>query len=169
MAVTEAGPRRSRAEARFEAAASAVWRRLPRRVRSWVPQTFVGFAAINGLTFAVDLAILALLHQLFGVPHPVAITVGYGVAFSLSFVLNRWLNFHVHGPVGEQVGRYGVVVAVNYLALILGVGSGLAALGVPVLLSRVLAGFAEAVWMYAAMRWWVFSTRTGAAPGSDGR
>lgn len=146
---------------RFDAATAAVWRRLPGRLRSWVPRTLIGFAAINGFTFAVDPTLLALLHQPLGVPQPVAISVGYGVAFSLAFVLNRWLNVHVHGRVGGQVGTYAVVVALNYTVRILGVSSGLAALGVPVILARVVAGLGEAVWMYSAMRWWVFRPRDG--------
>jgi len=144
---------------RFDLATATVWRRLPARVRDWVPQTLVGFVAINGFTFSLDLALLALLYDGLGVPHPVAISVGYGVAFTLAFVLNRWLNFHAHGDVGGQVGRYVLVVVLNYTVLILGVGSGLTALGVPFLLARLAAGLAEAVWMYSAMRWWVFRFR----------
>ena len=151
-----AGRRRGTAEARFDTATRWAWRHLPVTLQRWVPRTFIGFVAINGLTFAVDLSLLALLHQRFGVPHPVALSVGYGVAFSLAFVLNRWLNFHAHGHIGDQVGKYLVVVALNYTVLILGVGGGLAALGVPLLLARMLAGCAEAIWMYSAMRWWVF-------------
>lgn len=152
---------RGAVEVRFDAATDAVWRRLPGWLRAWVPRTLVWFAAINGFTFAVDLTLLVLLHQTLGVPPPVAISVGYGFAFTLAFVLNRWLNFHVHGPVGGQVGSYAVVVALNYTVLILGIGSGLAALGLPVVLARVLAGLGEAVWMYSAMRWWVFRPREG--------
>jgi hypothetical protein len=49
-----------------------------------------------------------------------------------------------------------VVVVVNYLAFILGVSSGLAAIGVHYQLSRLAAGSCEAVYMYCAMRWVVF-------------
>jgi putative flippase GtrA len=147
------------AEVRFDSAVRALWRRLPGRLRAWVAPTVVGFSLINGFTFGVDLALLAALYRGAGLPHPVAITLGYAAAFTLAFVLNRWLNFHVHGPVGGQLARYVVVVAINYLALILGIGSGLTALGVPFLVARVAAGLAEAVWMYSAMRWWVFGRR----------
>jgi putative flippase GtrA len=156
-----------RAEERFDAATGALWRRLPRRVRGWVPQTFVGFAVLNGLTFGVDLALLAVLSEQVGTPHPVSISVAYAVALSLAFVLNRWLNFHVHGPVGHQAGRYVVVVSFNYTVLVLGVGGGLATLGVPVVLARMVAGLAEAVWMYAVMRWWVFRPRRGLRGGME--
>jgi hypothetical protein len=48
------------------------------------------------------------------------------------------------------------VVVVNYLAFILGVGSGLAALGLEYQLARIVAGLCEAVWIYVAMRFLVF-------------
>jgi putative flippase GtrA len=87
---------------------------------------------------------------------PVSITVSYGVASGLSYLLNRVLNFRSHAPAGRQFGVYVAVVVVNYLVCILGVGASLAALGVNYQLARVMAGACEAVYMYAAMRWMVF-------------
>ena len=91
-----------------------------------------------------------------GLPVPIAVTVAYACAFMLSYVLNRTFNFQSHAPVGPQVGVYVVVVVVNYLVFILGVSSGLAAIGVHYQLSRLVAGICEAVYMYSAMRWVVF-------------
>jgi hypothetical protein len=54
---------------------------------------------------------------------------------------------------------YVVVVVINYLAWILGVGAGLAALGVEYHVARVAAGVCEGVYMYCAMRWVVFRKR----------
>jgi hypothetical protein len=51
---------------------------------------------------------------------------------------------------------YVVVVVVNYLAWILGVSAGLAALGVEYHLARVTAGACEAAYMYCALRWVAF-------------
>lgn len=121
--------------------------------------SFVGFAMINGFTFSVDIALLALLYRGVGLPHPLAITIGYVVAFGLAFVLNRRFNFHAHGPAAGQAARWALVVAINYVALVLGLGSGLHLIGVPFLFARVVAACAEAVWMYSTMRWWVFADR----------
>ncbi|PPK64718.1 GtrA family protein [Actinokineospora auranticolor] len=141
---------------RFGAAMAAITRRLPFGLSRVVPPSLLGFGVINGFTFAVDLALLTLMRSGFGWPLPVSITIGYVLAFGLSFVLNRALNFRSHADVGPQVGRYVVVVTINYLAWILGVGSGLAALGVDYHLARVAAGACEAVYMYVCMRWVVF-------------
>ncbi|WP_396122799.1 GtrA family protein [Actinokineospora sp. UTMC 2448] len=146
---------------RFNEAMDAVARRLPFGLSRIVPGNLVGFGVINGFTFAVDLTLLTIMRSGLGWPLPVSITIGYVIAFGLSFVLNRAFNFRSHAPVGPQVGIYVVVVVVNYLAWILGVGSGLAALGVDYHLARLAAGACEAVYMYAAMRWVVFRRAAG--------
>lgn len=111
---------------------------------------------INTFTFGVDLTILTLLHGGFRAPLPVAVTVGYAAAFGLAYYLNRTLNFRSHAAVGPQLTVYVVVVVINYLAFILGVSSGLAAVGVEYHLARIVAGGCEAVFIYSAMRWVVF-------------
>jgi putative flippase GtrA len=55
----------------------------------------VGFALINGFTFGVDIAMLSRFRGLLGWPVWLAITASYLIAFGLSFVLNRWLNFRL--------------------------------------------------------------------------
>lgn len=134
----------------------SVTRRLPFGLADVVPPSLLGFGVINGFTFLVDLALLTVLHSGLGQPLWLSITVAYAAAFGLSFVLNRALNFRSHAPVGPQALTYVVVVIVNYLLWILGVGSGLAALGVEYHLARLIAGACEAVYMYCAMRWIVF-------------
>lgn len=147
----------------FAGFCAAVVRRLPRPLDRWVAPTLLGFALINSTTFGIDLLLLALLHSGFGLPYPVAVSIGYAVAFGLAYVLNRWLNFRSHAPVGPQTTRYVAVVVVNYLAFILLLSSGLAAVGVPYGIARLAAGACEAVYMYCALRWIVFPS--GREPG----
>ena len=147
---------RSRPVDRFHKLCEAVVSRLPFGLSSVVAPTFLGFCLINGLTFGIDLAILTGMRGGLGLPVPIAVTVAYACAFALSYVLNRTFNFQSHAPVGPQVGVYVVVVVVNYLVFILGVSSGLSAIGVHYQLSRLVAGICEAVYMYSAMRWVVF-------------
>jgi putative flippase GtrA len=140
----------------FPAATTTVVRHLPFGLPAIVAPSLVGYAVINGCTFALDLSLLTLFHGVAHWPVPVSITVSYGTASGLSYLLNRTLNFRPHGLVGRQVAVYAAVVTVNYLAFILGVGSGLAALGLEYQLARLAAGACEAVWMYVAMRFLVF-------------
>ena len=141
---------------RFHRFCVAVVARLPFGLKSLVAPTFLGFAVINSFTFGVDLLLLSGLHLGLGLGVPVAVTAAYACAFTLSYFLNRTMNFQSHAPVGPQFAVYAVVVLVNYLAFILGVSSALTAVGVDFRLARILAGCCEAIYMYSAMRWLVF-------------
>jgi putative flippase GtrA len=141
---------------RFHRLCEIVVARLPLGLKSVVAPTFLGFALLNSFTFGVDLLLLTALHGALGFALPVAVTAAYACAFTLSYVLNRVLNFRSHGAVGPQFAVYVVVVVVNYVAFILGVSSGLTALGVEYHVARIVAGASEAVYMYGAMRWVVF-------------
>lgn len=156
MTVDPAG-RLQRAVDGFHQFCEEVVRRLPFGLNSVVAPTFLGFAIINGFTFSVDLLLLTALRGALGAPLAVAVTVAYTCAFGLSYVLNRAFNFRSHAAVGPQIAVYVAVVAVNYLAFILGVSTGLSALGLEYHLARIIAGACEAIYMYSAMRWIVFS------------
>ncbi|WP_298752693.1 GtrA family protein [uncultured Serinicoccus sp.] len=130
--------------------------RLPAPVGRLVPETAVGFAAISGTTYAIDLTLLAVLFDVLRWPYPLAVTTGYVVAFGLAFLLNRWLNFQSHGPLGRQTGRYVVTVLANYVLFILALSTTLEWLGVQYLAARLVAGACEAVFMYLMMRSFVF-------------
>jgi putative flippase GtrA len=150
----------------FTAVTTAVVRQLPSGLSRVIAPSLVGFAVINGCTFALDLSLLTVFHGVLHWPVPVSITLSYGTASTLSYLLNRTLNFRSHGLVGRQVAIYVLAVAVNYFGLIVGVSSGLAALGLEYQLARIAAGGCEAVWMYVAIRFLVF--RDGGL-GSSGR
>ncbi|HYZ51908.1 MAG TPA: GtrA family protein [Streptosporangiaceae bacterium] len=154
---------------RFMTVMAAIVRRLPFGLARIIAPNMLGFAIINSCTFAIDLALLTAFHGGLHWPVPVSITLSYGAASGLSYLLNRALNFRSHGPVGPQVAVYAGVATVNYLAWILGVGAGLATLGVDYRLSRILAAVCEAVYMYVAMRWLVFRDARRQAPGPSDR
>ena len=141
---------------RFAGRCAAVAARLPWGLAKIVPGSLIGFAVINGGTFALDLSLLTVLHSLLGVDVAVAYGASYVVAFAVSFVLNRHFNFRSHAPVGRQTLVYACVVAVNFFGLIVGLATGLAALGMQYLVARIVAGLCEAVFMYCSMRWLVF-------------
>lgn len=141
---------------RFHRLCEVVASRLPLGLNSIVAPTFLGFVVINSFTFAVDLMVLTFLHGGLAVAVPIAVTMAYACAFTLSYFLNRILNFRSHGAVGPQLAVYVVVILVNYFAFILGVSSVLIALGVEYHVARIVAGACEAVYMYSAMRWVVF-------------
>ena len=153
---------------RFSAVMAAIAGRLPFGLSRVVSARLLGFAVISSLTFSLDLALLTAFHGGLRWPLPVAITVAYVLASGLGYLLNRTLNFRSHGAVGPQLTVYAAVVTVNFLALILGVTTGLAALGLDYRLARLTAAACECVYMYSAMRWLVFRD-AGPAAGETRR
>lgn len=151
----------------FAAFCTRLVRALPGGLAARVPPNLVGYAIINGFTFTVDLVLLSVLHGAVGWPLPLAITVAYVAAFGLSFALNRVLNFRSHAPVGRQTLLYAATIGVNYSAFLLGVSTGLVALGVPYQVARIVAGVCEGIFMYCALRWVVFARRFEPTTGGN--
>ena len=152
---------------RFGAAMAAAVRHLPFGLSRVVPPRLLGFAAISCTTFPVDLALLTIARGGLHWPLPASITAAYLLASGLGYLLNRSLNFRSHAAVGPQLARYSVVLVINYFGCILGVTTGLAALGLNYQLARTAASLCEIAYMYAAMRWIVFRDPAPAAPGAQ--
>ena len=115
---------------------AAAVRHLPFGLSRVVPPRLLGFAAISSVTFPVDLALLTAARSGLHWPLPASITVAYLLASGLGYLLNRSLNFRSHAAVGPQLARYTVVLVINYFGCILGVTTGLAALGLNYQLAR---------------------------------
>jgi putative flippase GtrA len=152
----------------FSAAMAAAAGRLPFGLDRVVSARLLGYGVISAISFSVDLALLTAFHGGLRWPLPAAITAAYVLASGLGYLLNRALNFRSHGAVGPQLAAYAVVVTVNYLALILGVSTGLAALGLDYRLARLTAAGCECVYMYSALRWLVFRDAGPAGRGLPG-
>jgi putative flippase GtrA len=135
---------------------TAISRRLPFGLSAVVAPSMVGYLLINLCTFFIDLGLLGLFHGHFRWPIPAAVTLSYGTASLISYLLNRVLNFRSHENVGRQFPLYVAVSASNYLIFVLGLTDLLSAVGVYYELSRVLAACCEAVYLYCMMRWVVF-------------
>ncbi len=141
---------------RFAAVVTAITRRLPFGLAEVVAPSLVGYLLINLCTFFIDLGLLGLFHGTFRWPIPVAVTLSYGTASVLSYLLNRVLNFGSHEAVGRQFPVYVAVSASNYLIFVLGLTDLLSVLGVYYEFSRIIAACCEAVYLYCMMRWVVF-------------
>ena len=147
---------------------TAFTRRLPFGLSEVVAPSLVGYLLINLCTFFVDLGLLAVFHGMLRWPIPFAVTLSYGTASVLSYVLNRVLNFRSHADVGRQFPLFVAVSASNYLIFVLGLTDLLSVIGVYYELSRVIAACCEAVYLYCMLRWVVFrDTRAAAEPGSS--
>jgi putative flippase GtrA len=153
--------------ARYAAAMTAITRRLPFGLSKVVEPNMLGYLLINLCTFCIDLGLLALLHGKERLPIPVAVTISYGTASLISYVLNRVFNFRSHAGVGRQLPVFVAVSASNYLIFVLGLTDLLSAVGVYYELARVLAACCEAVYLYCMLRWVVFRDTATADADSD--
>jgi putative flippase GtrA len=74
------------------------------------------YLVVGGLTVVVDVALLALLREFYGVPLGVATTVAYCSAVVVNFLLNRTANSS-SGSRGltQHAVRYGSLVVANYV------------------------------------------------------
>jgi putative flippase GtrA len=150
--------------ARYAAAMTAITRRLPFGLSRVVEPDMLGYLLINLFTFCIDLGLLALLHGRERLPIPVAVTISYGTASLVSYVLNRVFNFRSHAGVGRQLPIFVAVSASNYLIFVLGLTDLLSAIGVYYELARILAACCEAVYLYCMLRWVVFRDTAPAEP-----
>jgi putative flippase GtrA len=153
--------------ARYAAAMAAITRRLPFGLSNVVEPNMLGYLLINLGTFCIDLGLLGLLHGKERLPIPVAVTISYGTASLVSYVLNRVFNFRSHAGVGRQLPVFVAVSASNYLIFVLGLTDLLSAVGVYYELARILAACCEAVYLYCMLRWVVFRDTAPADVESD--
>jgi len=149
-------------QARFAALMTAITSRLPFGLSEVVAPSLVGYLLINLCTFFIDLSLLGLFHGTFRWPIPLAVTLSYGTASVISYVLNRILNFRSHDDVGRQFPLYVAVSASNYLIFVLGLTDLLSSVGVYYEFSRVIAACCEAVYLYTMLRFVVFRGSPGA-------
>lgn len=135
---------------------------LPERLQRILPVTFIGYAFINGSAFLLDMGFLSIIDQYMPhVPYGVMFSIGYGLASVYAFFLNRWLNFRERGNLGRQSSKYTFVIISNYVIWILGFGTLLGMLGVPLMAARVIAACIEGLYIYLMLRLWVFPRRKG--------
>ena len=155
-AVAAPASRASSAPERFAAFTGAVHRALPARLRRFIPETFIGYAVINGSAFVLDMICLTIFYDHLHWFYPVAVTVWYAVAGLYSLLLNRWLNFQSHEHLALQGSRYFLGLASQYVIFILGLSSLLHWFGVNAQVARVISACCEGLYLYVFVRLWVF-------------
>jgi len=144
-----------KASERFSWLTSRLHEALPGFLK-WFPATGIGFAMIGLTGFLIDIGFLTLLHGAIHVPYAIAVTLGYAASSVANFVLNRWLNFQMHGNIAKQSGRQLVVAISNYVIWILGFSTVIELLGVQYQVARIISACVEGIYLYVMMRLWVF-------------
>lgn len=124
------------------------------------------YVVVGGTTVVVDVGLLALLHEVFGVLLGVATTVAYCTAVAMNFLLNR-TAMSSSGARGltKHALRYGSLVVFNYvitLAVVTTVGPENAWY----LVAKLAVVATSTIWNFLLYRFWVFTSVVQAQPVS---
>lgn len=122
----------------------------------------VRYLLVGGLAFVVDIGLLWLFHEVFGVPLGISTPIAFLLSFALTFVLQRTLTFRTDAGIMGSAVKYTILVAFNTVATTLIVTAG-AAVGLPWVWAKVIAVAATTIWNYFGYRYWIFPRRAEAA------
>jgi putative flippase GtrA len=116
----------------------------------------VYYLVVGGLTVIVDVGLLALLHESYGVPLGLATTVAFCTAVVVNFLLNRTVmsSRGSHG-LTQHALRYGSLVAANYV-ITLAVVTTAGHVGDRYLVAKVAVVAVSTAWNFLLYRYWVF-------------
>ena len=120
----------------------------------------VRFLFVGGLSFALDLGLLALLHEVFGVELWLATPVAFVVSLVFNFLLQRMFTFRATNKGSVSAVKYILLVIVNIAVSDL-VVTGSDALGWSYLIGKAWATVMTTVWNYFLYRHWIFKRDAG--------
>ncbi len=131
--------------------------RSPSAPRPRLQRQLFYYLVVGGLTVVVDIGLLALLHEVYGIPLGVATTVAFCIAVAMNFLLNR-TAMSSWGSQGltQHALRYGSLVVANYV-ITLAVVTTAGHVGDRYLVAKVAVVALSTSWNFLLYRYWVFS------------
>ncbi|MFJ4207190.1 GtrA family protein [Paenarthrobacter sp. NPDC089675] len=144
-------------------------------ITKFLSSSLFRFLLIGGLSFLVDLGLLALCYQVFGWPLWLATGAGFWGSFFFNYFLQRHFAFGGGGTAIGGVLRYSGLLAFNTLA-VMGIVELFQFLGAGYVAGKVVATAVTMGWNYFIYKHWVFpqkkhakdaSHQTDGASGSD--
>lgn len=135
---------------------------MPQPVRAAVRRLWshsaVRYLVVGGFCFVVDVALLWLAHEIFGLPLAIATPLSFLASFAVTYTLQRIIAFDSDAKVVPSVARYTALVVFNTVATT-GIVWVVDQLGGGWLIGKVVAVVATTVWNFFAYRHWVFAAR----------
>lgn len=124
-------------------------------------QSLARYLVVGLVSYGIDVGLLLLCWHVLHAPLWLATSMGFWGSFGVNFVLSRHWTFDVgNHPVGAQLVRYGILVAVNYVVTVLAV-LGLHHAGLPVVAARTLTLAVLTISTFILYRTWVFARKDG--------
>ena len=116
------------------------------------------YLIIGGITVVVDIGLLALLHELYGVRLGVATTVAYCVAVTVNFVLNRTaMSSRGSRGLKQHALRYGALVVANFVITLVVVTTAGHLSDGWYLVAKLAVVACSTSWNFLLYRHWVFT------------
>lgn len=115
----------------------------------------VRFLLVGGLSFAIDLGLLALLHEVFGVDLWIATPIAFLVSLVFNFLLQRIFTFQATNKGSVSAAKYLLLVLLNIVVSDV-IVTGFDALGWSYVVGKTTATILTTVWNYFLYRHWIF-------------
>lgn len=113
------------------------------------------FLLVGGLSFVLDLGLLVLLHEVFGVALWAATPIAFIVSLVFNFLLQRAFTFRATNKKSISAFKYLLLVAFNIVVTDL-IVVGFDALGWSYVYGKTIATGLTTVWNYFLYRHWIF-------------
>ncbi len=118
----------------------------------------VRYLLVGGLAFLIDIGLLAILHEIIGVPLVIATPAAFLTSFGLTYLMQRAITFDGESAWGSSAVKYTLLVIFNTFATT-AIVAGIDAIGWPWEIGKVAAVASTTIWNYFAYRYWVFAKR----------
>jgi putative flippase GtrA len=137
---------------------------LVRRLEAWVRNGYlVKFLVVGGVSFAIDLGLLALLHEAGKVDLWIATPIAFLASLVFNFFVQRKFTFQSGARAHVSFLKYGALVVFNVVATDVIVNL-VAGSGYSYAIGKVIATVATTVWNFLLYKHWIFK----AAPAASG-
>lgn len=122
----------------------------------------IRFLLVGGLSFALDLGLLALMYEVFGVPLWIATPIAFVISLVFNFLLQRLFTFQATNKGSVSAVKYLLLVIVNIAVSDL-IVTGFDALGWSYIVGKTSATILTTAWNYFLYRHWIFQRLPQAA------
>ena len=132
--------------------------RSPSVPRLRLQRQLLCYLVVGGLTVVVDIGLLVLLHESYGVPLGAATTVAFCTAVVVNFLLNRTaMSSRGSRGLTQHALRYGSLVVANYVITLAVVTTAGHMSDRSYLVAKLAVVAASTSWNFLLYRHWVFT------------
>lgn len=121
----------------------------------------VRFLLVGGLSFALDLGLLVVLHEVAGVDLAIATPIAFVTSLVFNFLLQRLFTFRSDSHGATSAAKYLALVVFNILVTEVLV-TGFHAVGWSYIVGKATATIITTVWNYFLYKKWIFKRKTTA-------